>query len=854
MNISLITSDTVELLSRITGQKLSQRDITPPVIFLASLVAVLVGVIFVDGTVAEEEKRRLLTILYKFSQPDSDLRRLTHLMIKGVKENQTYRKINELLMLTSSFSPSEKLLLIAFGYEISAADGEMDVKEKKYLQIIAQQLGIKSQYLKVLETGFTQQGNLDFNAVNEVHFLLEPSRFQELDAVFVKAASDMLANLPSQAESNFGKHHKNLTYQQLTNFQTQRKQLDNYCEWIFQIIQECHEQNFLPHNLIDDVNQIFEKVKSQKFRITVIGEFSQGKSTLLNALLGEEIQPVRAVPCSGAVTVLKYGTNKRVTCHYKDGRTEEIPFEQYKTKAAISKEAALDHRTDELAKSDIEEIIFEHPNLEICKSGVEIVDSPGLNEHPERTYITYKLLKDVDAAIFLTNAMRLLPEKEKELIQDVRVQLNKGDKTAPAENLFVLVNFIDILDNEEDLQNVKERLENFLKKEKLIINTGLNRIHYISAKASLKSILNGSNDEYLQTFQTFSQSLEQFLVMERGRIAINRSVNEINSFIIKSLDVLNLADEALDGKIQFSESAKQGILERIGDAGGRDVKIRSLASKLKREVYDKSIESWYKWHEGLGDRMATKIQAWTSEHNPVLSQNKLIQDYSNQFIRDLSIEIDEWGDKILKENILKEKIEYLDNYITYELEAIQSEFGKLSQQVNTDFSRQINLSIDGISDNFSGFGGIGGGIGIGGALAAALFTFTGLGLIAVIVAGVVAAIASSFGLGLLDVDGLKDDIKQKVFDIGFKKFNESKSKIHEKLQEIINTVFDSRVESASKVISQAISLYENLLEQEEKAHQATLEEKETQKAWIEQKRQALTQIQTELSRMANVAS
>ncbi|MFN5872500.1 MAG: dynamin family protein, partial [Aphanizomenon sp.] len=86
MNTSRVTSETVDLLSRITGQKLSQRDITPQVLFLASLVTVLMGVIFVDGTVEEQEKQRLLKILYRFSLPESDVRRLTHLMIKGVKE------------------------------------------------------------------------------------------------------------------------------------------------------------------------------------------------------------------------------------------------------------------------------------------------------------------------------------------------------------------------------------------------------------------------------------------------------------------------------------------------------------------------------------------------------------------------------------------------------------------------------------------------------------------------------------------------------------------------------------------------------------------------------------------------
>ncbi len=151
-----------------------------------------------------------------------------------------------------------------------------------------------------------------------------------------------------------------------------------------------------------------------------------------------------------------------------------------------------------------------------------------------------------------------------------------------------------------------------------------------------------------------------------------------------------------------------------------------------------------------------------------------------------------------------------------------------------------------------GIGGFGGGVGIGGALAAGLIGFTGLGFIAVIVASVAAAIAGSFGLGMLDFDGLKDQIKVKIFELGFEKFDESMDKLSEKLDEIADSVFNSRVESASRVIAQAIALYENLLEQQKKAHNETLEQREADKVWISQKRQELEQVQNGLEVILNI--
>ncbi|MEH2284003.1 MAG: hypothetical protein V7K90_22205 [Nostoc sp.] len=340
--------------------------------------------------------------------------------------------------------------------------------------------------------------------------------------------------------------------------------------------------------------------------------------------------------------------------------------------------------------------------------------------------------------------------------------------------------------------------------------------------------------------------IDKFLTSDSRKLKIKCFVTQINRMVQKSLDGLYQFEDILKGKIQISEVEKQKILEKIGEASGRDVRIRLLADQLIHLVFEQIAKSWHEWRKGLSDRIAQKSQYWNSEHNPVLSQDKLIRDYTYQFIRDLSIEIDEWGNKKLKEVILQENLKYLDTNIVYELDAIQGEFNSLDQNIRTNFSEQLKLSIDGINDDFMGMGGIGGGIGIGGALAAGLIVFTGLGFIAVIVASLAATIAGSFGFGMLDFDGLKDQIKGKVFEVGFQKFDESTDKLSEKLDEIVGSVFNSRVESASRVIAQAIALYENLLEQQEKAHNETLEQREAEKIWIYQKRQELEKVQNGL--------
>jgi uncharacterized tellurite resistance protein B-like protein len=201
MDTSQIGSEAVDLLSGITGHNFTQKELTAPVIFLAALITVLLGVIHADGKATDVEIRRLLTTLNQFAFPDSDARRLAHLMIKGVRENKLYTKCNDLQTLTALLSESERLLLISFGYEMSAVNGEIDVCEKKYLQIIGNCLGINSRYSSVLEATFSSQIIVEPEALDEVYSLLNPNKFEFLASLFINAANSIMTNLPAKQKT-----------------------------------------------------------------------------------------------------------------------------------------------------------------------------------------------------------------------------------------------------------------------------------------------------------------------------------------------------------------------------------------------------------------------------------------------------------------------------------------------------------------------------------------------------------------------------------------------------------------------------------------------------------------------------
>jgi uncharacterized tellurite resistance protein B-like protein/GTPase SAR1 family protein len=862
MDTSLISSQTVEVVSRLTGQNLRKEDINPPILFLAALITVLLGVINADGTFGAEEKQQLATTLRELIPANNSLQKLVMPMVKSVTQHQVYNKFPVLLALTACFSDEEKLLLISFGYQMSVADGSMDDIEKQYLKNVANKLGIDGRYLTVLEASFSDRAISDTAALAEVHSLLDPAQFQSLDAMFVRAASHIIEHLPAKPKQQKNRQRSVSSYQELKKFQDYRKQLNAVCHPLYSTLRDGIDRNVLSPNLTEEVTKISRKLESQRFRVAVVGEFSKGKSTLLNALLGEEIQPVRDIPCSGTVTVLKYGPQQRVICKYKDGREEEISPQQYKEKASISEEAALGSFGDEIVNSEIKEIIFEHPNLELCRNGVEIIDSPGLNEQAERTLVTEQVLKTTDAVIFLTHAQNALTEKERELLLYLKKELNSGKDDEAAKSIFVVVNFADLLRREESRKQVRQRVETIVKNQNLI--AGENRIHFISAQSALEAILGGTENEYVKSFQDFTKSLEQFLTVERGAIALQQSAAGMKQIINTGCDELSQERKILEGKLTVSQGDKAKIFEQMAEVSGRDVKIRLLANELIEQSVEEAIESWHEWVEGLGQRLIRKSYRWTSEHSHMWNQNELTKDYSDQFVRDITQEIEDWASQKVQ-SILQQNMADLNSQINEDIYAIRQEFQKFDKQLSSNLVSQFNnLAIAGnlggigtsgstIASSISQIedGGLMGGLGIGAAVGAALLFFTGLGFIGVILGGLAAGAGGGLGWGFLDGDAVKEQIKEKVCELGFEKFDESSQSIFDKIHERIIAVFADRADANSDAMSKAISLWENLLEQQENRDRQNQAECEAQKVWLADKRRELQEMESQIEAVLN---
>ncbi len=67
-----------------------------------------------------------------------------------------------------------------------------------------------------------------------------------------------------------------------------------------------------------------EKLAAGVFTLVVAGQFKRGKSSLINAMLGQNVLPVGVVPLTSIVTVLRYGNPPAVSVQFESGEIHSV--------------------------------------------------------------------------------------------------------------------------------------------------------------------------------------------------------------------------------------------------------------------------------------------------------------------------------------------------------------------------------------------------------------------------------------------------------------------------------------------------------------------------------------------------
>ena len=79
-------------------------------------------------------------------------------------------------------------------------------------------------------------------------------------------------------------------------------------------------------SLCEEIDNIAQGFYTKTINVMVMGGICTGKSTVINALLGDEILPTNVLPCLPLITEIKYGESKKAVLHFCNSLPESLPL------------------------------------------------------------------------------------------------------------------------------------------------------------------------------------------------------------------------------------------------------------------------------------------------------------------------------------------------------------------------------------------------------------------------------------------------------------------------------------------------------------------------------------------------
>lgn len=330
-----------------------------------------------------------------------------------------------------------------------------------------------------------------------------------------------------------------------------------------------------------------QRLEGGTLNLAVLGQFKRGKSTLVNALLGEAVLPSSVVPLTAIPTFIRAGAALGARVFRKD-RTDP---EEYAASGAADLRDFLARFVTETGnpknRLGISHVEVLHPSP-LLKKGVALIDTPGIGSTlRHNTEATLNFLPQCDAALFLVSPDPPITETEIDFLRQVRDRVPR---------LFFLLNKVDLLSAEEREESLRF-LRNVLREQ--AGTDGSPEIFCVSARLALRSRL--ENDAILRAQSGLPQAetyLTDFLAREKTaaleEAIFRKAASVVGDALLRlrlTIRSLKMPAEELQQKLEILGRAIREIgQERIsaGDllAGGRKRLLESLeehAEQLRRE-------------------------------------------------------------------------------------------------------------------------------------------------------------------------------------------------------------------------------------------------------------------------------
>lgn len=340
-------------------------------------------------------------------------------------------------------------------------------------------------------------------------------------------------------------------------------------------------ENF-KHDLLpdktSDIQYAGELIRQESFDIVVCGEVKKGKSSFINAIIGEDLLPTDTQVATSQVFRIVNSDEKRFFLVFVDGSKTEISQDELKT---YGSQVHIDANGDIVLERVLDYILIEYP-LEFLPKSIAIVDTPGIGAlYETHEHITKQYLRKASAVIFITDPQNPITDPEVKFVESaleitdqVMFVMTKMDNYTKAEITTMIQR------NKEILSRFKERT---YKREIDIFPVS----SQVLMKAAKEEKAWKSN--VLFEASQFEEIRNELLLLIHSTICLSRNVYAFNVFNNYNSSVMNSIAEQTkvlsspntsQTLIAEKEQLKNAFIKEWGKGGEKQKRIVSQINDL----------------------------------------------------------------------------------------------------------------------------------------------------------------------------------------------------------------------------------------------------------------------------------
>ncbi len=368
---------------------------------------------------------------------------------------------------------------------------------------------------------------------------------------------------------------------------------------IHQLIEEviCIANVISKTDIVEQLQKTSILLKSKCTKVGIIGVTTSGKSTTINAMLGEEYLPTRAIGETAYVLCIKHDPNPTATLYNKTRDMKEIIATEPKDISKALKDLNKKRRDRSSPDFEIDRQLELHVPVKLfqnCSTELEIYDTPGTSEKiKSRIYEdAQKAREEIEGMILVLSVDTLQQNATAELLKCINDKFVKQkERRQEKRRILVLMNKKDFLYSDE-LDDTEETLKTVAEEN---VPVPWEEVVFYSAQLGLKARKLRGNP--CVTKREFEKVLHVAEVIPE----IKNDVEKMNTASPQNVQELARLAEEGSGIKTVEESLKQScsqfkILKAIDDT--RD-QVAELLDYAKQQI-TQDMETG----QTLGDRMS----------------------------------------------------------------------------------------------------------------------------------------------------------------------------------------------------------------------------------------------------------